>query len=242
MASVLRSTLDLTHRGDETEWLDGTDINPTELEHVLRDLASFNQAFLGHYPILRWLRWAIAAAPKGAPLTVVDVGCGYGDLLRAIRRWSRRLKPDLNLIGVDLNPETIRIARAATEPMDRIDFQAKNVFELGPTMPVDFMVSSLVTHHLSDGEISEFLRLMETVARRGWLICDLQRHWFLYHFIGLTSRLAGMHPMVVHDGQISVARSLRRDEWKERIAAAGLSTDDVSIRWFLFRFLIARLR
>jgi SAM-dependent methyltransferase len=242
MASALRSTLDLTHRSDEAEWLDGTDINPTELEHVLRDLASFNQTFLGHYPIIRWLRRAIAAAPKGVPLTVVDVGCGYGDLLRAIRRWSRRFKPDLNLVGVDLNPETIRIARAASEPTERIDFQAKNVFELGPTMPVDFIVSSLVTHHLSDREISEFLRLMETVARRGWVICDLQRHWFLYHFIGLTSRLAGMHPMVVHDGQISVARSLRRDEWKERIAAAGLSTNDVTIRWFLFRFLIGRLR
>lgn len=242
MANVLRSTIDLTHRRDEAEWLDGTDINPTELEHVLRDLAKFNQAFLGHYPILRWLRRAIDAAPKGVPLTVVDVGCGYGDLLRAIRRSSRRYKPDLNLVGVDLNRETIRIAQDATDPADRIDFQAKNIFELGPNVPVDFIVSSLVTHHLSDHEISEFVRLMETVARRGWLIYDLQRHQFLYHFIGLTGRLAGLHPMVVHDGQISVARSLRRHEWKERIAAAGLTTADVTIRWFLFRFLIGRLR
>jgi SAM-dependent methyltransferase len=242
MANVSRSTIDFTHRRDETEWLDRPDINPTELEHVLRDLASFNQTFLGHYPILRWLHRAIEAAPQGVPLTVIDVGCGYGDLLRAIRRSSRRFKRDLNLVGIDLNPETIRIARAATEPADRIDFQVKNIFELGPTMPVDFIVSSLVTHHLSDFEISEFLRLMETVARRGWLIYDLQRHRFLYHFIGLTGRLAGLHPMVVHDGQISVARSLRRKEWKERIAAAGLSTADVSVRWFLFRFLIGRLR
>jgi SAM-dependent methyltransferase len=242
MTSALRSRIDLTRRHDEAEWLDGTDINPLELEHVLRDLASFNQTFLGHYPLLRWLRRAIAAVPKGVPLTVVDVGCGYGDLLRAIRRSSRRFRPDLNLVGLDLNPETIRIAQAATEPADRIDFQAKNIFELGPALPIDFIVSSLVTHHLSDREISEFLRLMEKIARRGWLICDLQRHRFLYHFIGLTSRLAGLHPVVVHDGQISVARSLRREEWKERIAAAGLSPADITIRWFLFRFLIGRLR
>jgi SAM-dependent methyltransferase len=242
MANVLGSTIDLTHRSDEAEWLDGADINPTELEHVLRDLASFNQTFLGHYPLLRWLRRAIERAPKGVPLTVVDVGCGYGDLLRAIRRWSRRFKLDLNLIGVDLNPATIRIAQAATAPVDRIDFQVKNIFELGRTTPVDFIVNSLVTHHLSDREISEFISLMEAVAQRGWLICDLQRHRFLYHFIGLTSRLAGLHPMVVHDGQISVTRSLRRNEWKERIAAAGLSMNDVAIHWFLFRFLIGRLR
>lgn len=242
MANVLRSSPDLTHRRDVTEWLDRTDINPAELERVLRDLARFNRTFLGHYPLVHWLRRAIKAAPEGVSLSVVDVGCGYGDLLRAIRRWSRWRKPELNLVGVDLNPETILIARAATDPADRIDFQVMNIFERGPTMPIDFMISSLVAHHLSDHDISEFMRLMEAIARRGWLICDLQRHRFLYHFIGLTARLAGLHPMVVHDGQISVMRSLKRKEWVERISAAGLSTADVTIRWFLFRFLVGRLR
>lgn len=233
------SPVDLTHRRDEAEWLDGADLNPADLERVLRDLATFNQMFLGHYPLLHWLG---RAARGGAPLTLVDVGCGYGDLLRAIRRWSRRRKLDLNLIGVDLSPETIRIARAATDAADRIDFQAVNVFELSSTMPIDLMISSLVTHHLSDHEITEFLRLMERTARRGWAICDLQRNRFLYHFIGLSSRLARFHPMITHDGQLSVARSLTRAEWQQRIAEAGISPADASIRWFFFRFLIARLR
>jgi SAM-dependent methyltransferase len=242
MANVARSSLDLTHRHNEAEWLDGTDINPVELESVLRDLARFNQAFLGHYPILGWLGRAFKAAPKGAPLTVVDVGCGYGDLLRAIRNWSRKRGLKLELLGIDLSPETIRIAQAATNAADRIEFRVMNIFELPPTTPIDYIISSLVAHHLSDREITKFLRLMETVARRGWLIYDLQRHRFLYHFIGLVSRLAGLHPMVVHDGQISVARSLTRTEWKKRIAEAGISPEDATIRWFFFRHLIGRVR
>jgi SAM-dependent methyltransferase len=235
-------SVDLTHRRDEPEWLDRTDIDPKELESVLRDLARFNQAFLGHYPLLRWLGKAIRAAPKEAPLTIVDVGCGYGDLLRAIRRWSSQNGFDFNLVGIDLNPVTIRIARAATSAGDRIDFRAMDIFELNPTIQADFIVSSLLTHHLSDDEISEFLRLMEQVARQGWAVCDLQRSRLLYHFIGLSSRAARLHPMITHDGQISVARSLRRAEWTQRIAEAGLSSKDVEIRWFLFRFLIGRLR
>jgi SAM-dependent methyltransferase len=242
MPSLLDPSIDLTHRRDEAEWLDGTDIDPVELESVLRDLASFNQAFLGHYPLLRWLGQAIGATPKGTPLTVVDVGCGYGDLLRAIRRWSRRRGVELNLLGVDLNPETIRIARKATDAADQIEFRLMNAFQLGSATPVDFIVSSLVAHHLSDPEIVEFLRLMERVARRGWAIYDLQRNRFLYHFIGLTARLARLHPMVVHDGQISVARSLTGREWQERIAEAGISPADATIRWFFFRFLIGRRR
>jgi 2-polyprenyl-3-methyl-5-hydroxy-6-metoxy-1,4-benzoquinol methylase len=238
-----RPSLDLSHRRDEPEWLDGADLNPAELEAVLRDLATFNQVFLGHYPLLHWLGQAVrAAAGHGAPLTIVDIGCGYGDLLRAIRRWARRRKLDLNLIGVDLNPETIRIARAATDAADLIDYKAADVFELASTTPVDLMISSLVTHHFSDHEIAEFLRRMETTARRGWAICDLQRNRLLYHFIGLSSRLARFHPMITHDGQLSVARSLTRREWQQRITEAGLSASDVSIRWFLFRFLIGRLR
>ena len=235
-------SLDLEHRRDEAEWLDSADLNPADLERVLRDLANFNQMFLGHYPLLRWLDHVVRAARNGAPLTLVDVGCGYGDLLRAIRRWSRRRKLDLNLLGVDLNPETIRIARAATDPADRIDFQAVNIFELASTTPIDLIVSSLVTHHFSDREITEFLRLMERTARRGWAICDLQRNRFLYHFIGFASRLARFHPMITHDGQISVARSLTRVEWEQRLAEAGISPADAPIRWFLFRFLIGRVR
>jgi 2-polyprenyl-3-methyl-5-hydroxy-6-metoxy-1,4-benzoquinol methylase len=233
---------DLRHRRDEAEWLDGADLSPADLERVLRDLATFNQMFLGHYPLLRWLGQAVRAARNDTPLTLVDVGCGYGDLLRAIRRWSRRRNLDLNLLGVDLNPETIRIAQAATDPADRIDFQAVNIFELVSATPIDLMVSSLVTHHLSDHEITEFLRLMERTAQRGWAICDLQRSRFLYHFIGLASRLGRFHPMITHDGQLSVARSLTRVEWEQRIAEAGISPADASIRWFLFRFLIGRLR
>jgi SAM-dependent methyltransferase len=242
MAGMLHSPIDLKHRRDEAEWLDRTDIDPAELERVLRDLASFNGTFLAHYPLLRWLSRATRGAPKRVPLTIVDVGCGYGDLLRAVRHWSRRRYLELNLIGVDLNPETIRIARAATDAADRIDFRVMNIFELDSIEPVDFIVSSLVAHHLSDREITEFLRLMENTARRGWAICDLQRHRFLYHFIGLTGSLARLHPMVVRDGQISVTRSLIRREWQERIAAAGILPADVTIRWFLFRFLIGRLR
>src|ERR1700732_2375610 len=124
MASVTRPSIDVKRRSNETEWLDRTDINPADLENVLRDLASFNRTFLGHYPLLRWVAQAVQRGPKGTPLSIVDVGCGDGELLRAIRRWSRRRGVELNLLGIDLNPETIRIARAATDPADRIDFRA----------------------------------------------------------------------------------------------------------------------
>src|ERR1700730_18842119 len=102
---------DLSRRRAESEGLDSADATPEELALVLRDLARFNGAMLGHWPVIDWLRRATKDAPKEVALTLVDVGCGYGDLLRAIRCWARKRGLTIRLIGLDLNCETIRIAQ-----------------------------------------------------------------------------------------------------------------------------------
>lgn len=233
---------DLARRSAQSEWLDDADMNPAELELVLRDLARFNGAMLGHRPVIAWLRRATKDAPSGQPMTLVDVGCGCGDLLRAIRRWSCRRGLPLKLIGIDLSRETVRIARAATNDADQIEYLVADVFRYQADEPIDFVVSSLLTLHLSDAMIVQFLRWMEATARKGWLIYDLQRHAVPYYFIGLMGKVTSLHRAVVHDGRISVARSLTRAEWWRHILAAGIAGNAVKLRWFLFRFLIGRLR
>ena len=233
---------DLAWRSAESERLDDAGMDPVELELVLRDLARFNGAMLGHRSVIAWLRRATKDAPSGQPMTLVDVGCGYGDLLRAIRRWSRRRGLPLKLIGIDLSRETVRIARAATNDADQIEYRVENVFEYRADEPIDFVVSSLLTHHLSDAMIVQFLRWMEATARKGWLIYDLQRHAVPYFFIGLMGKVTSLHRTVIHDGRISVARSLTRAEWRRHFLAAGIAGNAVKLRWFLFRFLIGRLR
>jgi SAM-dependent methyltransferase len=240
MSKPARQRLDFRRRSHEQEWLDRDDIDPAELRTVLHDLARFNTAFFGHSPILGWLGRILGRKTSGSAPTILDIGCGYGDLLRAIRRWAnkRNLKP--KLLGVDLNPETIRIAREVTDQADQIDFAVMDVFDLPPERTFDIIVSSLVAHHLGDEKLRDFLVLLERASTEGWLIYDLQRHRLLYEVIGAASRAARLHPMVTKDGQISVMRSLTRKEWTDRIAAAGIELSDVKIRWFLFRFVIER--
>lgn len=243
MGAGLSSTRrDLSRRSDESEWLDNAEMEPGELALVLRDLARFNGAMLGHWPVIAWLRRAARKARPDEVLTVLDVGCGYGDLLRAIRRWSRRAGVPMRLIGIDLSKETIRIATAATAAADAIEYRAVDMFDFVPDAPVDFVVNSLLMHHLSDAMIERFLRWMEANARRGWLIYDLQRHIVPYVFIALMGKVSWLHPTVIHDGRISVARSLTRAEWRDRIAAAGIPAAAVDMRWFMFRHVIGRLR
>jgi SAM-dependent methyltransferase len=233
--------LDPTKRSVEAEWLDQPGLDPQELEEVLGALARFNRIFLGHRPILRWVRMAMSFDHNG-PITLVDVGCGYGDLLRAIRKWGLQHDLNMNLIGVDLNPETVRIARSVTSQSEQIQFRVANAFDLDVGVPIDLMICSLVTHHMEDAEISDLITLMDQQSHRGWAICDLQRSRSLYHLLRLAGLLTRTHPIVIRDGQTSVMRSLTRAEWVQRVFEAGVSLEDVQIRWFFFRFLISRLK
>lgn len=231
---------DFSRRSHVAEWLDTAAPDRRERAAYLESLAWFNGMMLGRRPILSWLKQVTRSARE--PPTLMDVGCGHGDLLRAIRRWSRARGVPLRLIGIDVEPETIAIAQQATAPGESIEYFVADVFNLRPAIRIDFVVSSLVAHHFSDGRLVDFLRWMEATARRGWLICDLERHPLPYHVIGVAGRLARIHPMVMKDGRISVTRALARPEWRPMIAAAGLDPEAVRLSSFLFRSTVSRLK
>lgn len=232
---------DRSRRSAQTEILDGA-VSTADLAGILRDLARFNGVMQGHRPVLKWLDRAVKDIPREQALTLLDIGCGYGDLLRAIREWATQNGRSLRLIGIDLSGQVIEVARSVTPDADGIEYHAADIFAFTPTGPIDFVVTSLVTHHLSDDLIERFLRWMETTAMRGWVIYDLQRHIVPFYFIALAGPVLRLHPVVVYDGRISVARSLTRSEWEVRLAAAGIARSAVDLRWFMFRFAIGRLK
>lgn len=230
-----------SRRSAQTEVLDDP-ISTAALAPILRDLARFNGIMQGHRPVLHWLERATRNIPPDRPLVILDIGCGYGDLLRAIRQWASKRSQAVRLIGIDLSDQVIEVARSVTPQDQAIEYHVADIFEFTPSHPIDFVVTSLVTHHLSDAMIERFLRWMEGNARRGWVIYDLQRSIVPFYFIALAGLLLRLHPVVVYDGRISVARSLTKVEWEARLRAAGISREAVDLRWFMFRFAIGRLK
>jgi hypothetical protein len=84
----------------------------------------------------------------------------------------------------------------------------------------------------------QFLRWIDARAMQGWLINDLHRHWLPWVAVAAGTRLLRMHPMVSHDGPISIARAVSRADWIRLLAAAGIEAE---IRWCLpFRWAVSR--
>src|SRR5258708_990985 len=78
------------HRSLEDEMMDGADVPYDVFAGCLADLAKVNAATLARPPTLSWLARATRDLPRGATVSVLDVGYGQGDMLRAIHRWAVR--------------------------------------------------------------------------------------------------------------------------------------------------------
>lgn len=231
---------DFSRRSQEVELMDVEPVGADDFRACLEDLATVNTLTRARPPTLAWLARATRSLDH---FTLLDVGFGHGDMLRAIARWARRRGIEAELIGVDLNPWSAAAARAATPADLPIRFETGDVFAYRPDRPLDFVVSSLFTHHLSDDEVVAFLAWMERTAVRGWYVNDLHRHALPYHGFRLLAKLAGWHRFVQHDGPVSIARSFRKSDWQSFIMAAGLDSERVDIRRHVpFRLCVGRIR
>ncbi len=214
-----------------------------EFRGCLRDLADVNLLTFAYRPTLLWLDHLVAKLPPTRkPLRIVDVGCGFGDMLRQIARWSRRRGIRVTLTGIDINPHSTKAAQEATPAEHNIEFLTGEPFTY-PAGEIDIVISSLFAHHLSDREIIHFLAWMEERTTKGWFVNDLHRHPLPYYFFRIWARLAAWHPFVQHDGPISILRSFTSSDWHHFCALAGLERDAVNIEWHMpFRLCLHRLK
>ncbi len=224
----------LSKRSTLPEELDNDTTDPATYQRVMAELAVCNRITLTHRPTLRWLAKATGGMSE---FSVLDVGHGDGDLLRAIARWADRRGLKVKLSGIDRNPRSAVAASSATPSWMRIDYQTADVLSCTPSEPVDFIVSSQMAHHFSDQEVVELLGWMEVHSRRGWHIADLQRHGLPYYTFPVLCRVMRWHRITRCDGVISIARGFRRGDWQVYLNKAGLQAN---LSWYAFRFCVKR--
>ena len=114
-----------------------------------------------------------------APRTVVDLGCGPGQLTAGLaRRW-----PDAAVLGLDSSPEMIERARQHAGP--GLDFEVADLRAWTPDEPVDVIVSNATLQWVPD-HLDLLPRLVDALAPGGWLAIqvpgnfDAPSHRLLY--------------------------------------------------------------
>jgi 2-polyprenyl-3-methyl-5-hydroxy-6-metoxy-1,4-benzoquinol methylase len=221
-----RKTPDFAQRPDLAEFPELMDqpCSRDEMRACLRDLARVNRWFRAYPPTLDWLE-SLKLRGRGT-IRILDVGCGYGDTLRRVEQWTKARGIAVELMGLDLHPDITAIAAEATPATSGIQWMTGDVFDCPVDKPVDVVICSLFTHHLTNADVVRFLRWMEEHARVGWFVNDLSRAPIPYHLFGWFARVMRLHLFVQHDGPTSIARAFRTEDWRRLCAEAGLRADE----------------
>ncbi len=189
---------------DAVEIMDRPDCNPRKLERTYRQFGLVNRLFSGwRRQYVRELRPLLS---RVSVTTVLDIGCGGGDLARLLAYWAARDKLRLEVTGIDPDPRAHRYASRRAHRRSvrfRLADSADLVREGGR---FDVVISNHVIHHLQPAELSQLLADSKALARRLSLHNDLRRSSTAYSLFALAA-LPFRRSFIRQDGLTSIRRS-----------------------------------
>jgi len=170
----------------------------------------------------------IARVPATAPSTVVDLGCGPGNLTRLLaERW-----PQARVVGIDSSPEMIATARASGAA---VDFEVGDLREWVSTRSTtggarsttgsaaDVLVSN-ATLQWVPGHLDLLPALVAAVAPGGWLAFQVPGN-FDEPSHTLRAELAAETPYAEHTAGVASPAAHDAATYLEALSALGCEVD-----------------
>jgi len=225
-------------RSSAKELLDGSNIPFVHIAQNMRELDIINQQLGGHRVTLKGVRRLLKGKRDvwQAPLHIVEIGCGGGDNLYAIKKWADEKKLPVQLTGVDINDECIAYAKSLKRN-EGIEFVTSDYQQLiFPSKP-HLIFSSLFCHHFTNAQLVRQLQWMQQNALLGFFINDLHRHPLAYYSIKALTQAFSKSYLVKNDAPLSVLRGFTKKDWEKIFKQAQITRYQCRWQW-AFRWLI----
>lgn len=227
----------LENRSNEQEIMDDLDISGPVIAQTLKELNTINKTLGGNQISISSYKKLTEGHDK---IVLADLGCGGGDIMVEMVKWTKRMKKQASFIGVDANPHIVSYARTNTSDHPEISYLPINIFsDEFRQMKFDIIHCCLFLHHFSDEELIDLFSRFNKQARVGVIVNDLHRHPFAYWSIRTLTYLFSRSEMVRNDASVSVARGFRRAELLEILNKAGIEKFDLRWKWaFRWRLIL----
>jgi 2-polyprenyl-3-methyl-5-hydroxy-6-metoxy-1,4-benzoquinol methylase len=186
------------------EEMDLPGCDPARLDRTYVQFALVNRAVSGWRGIYRReLRPRLRA---GSVTTLLDVGCGGGDVPVLLARWAARDGLRLEITAIDPDPRASRFAADHHRASGVTFRQATSAALVREGRSYDFVVSNHVLHHLAADEFAAFLADSAKLCHGRVIHNDLRRNALAYALF-----FAGSWPFtgsfIRQDGLTSIRRS-----------------------------------
>tara|TARA_R110000822_G_scaffold244352_2_gene373116 strand:+ start:210 stop:920 length:711 start_codon:yes stop_codon:yes gene_type:complete len=200
------------NRTDKEELMDDFSIGGDLLRDTLDKLENINRWLGGNLMTVKALKKVLKNHPKEQELTIADIGCGHGDILRDVAKFGRKNGYKMKLIGMDANPTAIAYANELSTEFPELSFKTEDIFsEAFKNRKFDVVLATLFLHHFKEAQLVSFLGNTLKQTKIGIVVNDLHRHKLAYYLFMLLAVFI-KNNMIIEDGLTSVLRGFKRNE------------------------------
>ena len=230
--------IDTTYRSTKTEIMDDFTMKGELMRDTLDKLGSINKWLGGNRITLNGIAELLKGQPKDITYTIIDLGCGHGDILRLVADFGRKKGYHFKLIGIDANQDAVDYANDLSTDYPELTFENIDIFsEQFEALDFDIALTTLFLHHFKNNEILNLIATLSKHANLGIVVNDLQRSkiaYGLFKLLGLTIS----NYMIVEDGLTSILRAFKREDLEQFSKELNLKSQ-IHWKWaFRYQWLI----
>ena len=230
--------INTTNRSTKIEIMDDLDMSGKTLINSLDQLANINKWLGGNKTTIDSLKTILKTNPKDKMISIVDLGCGNGDMLRKVAHFGRKNGYKFDLLGIDANQATIDYAIQLSAKFPEITYKKEDVLSKEfATHTYDIAMCTLFLHHFEDPIALNFIQTLLKNAKIGVVINDLHRHWLAYYLFKLLTSVFG-NEMTREDGLTSILKAFKRKDL-DRFSKKINFKSTITWRWaFRYQWII----
>ena len=222
------------YRSQAPEIMDDFTLAGKELRDTFDKLELINRFLGGNRVTLNGVEQILKTHSKKETITIIDLGCGHGDILRDLARLGQKKGYNFKLIGVDANADAIAYANELSKDYENLSFLHIDIFsEEFQKLEFDVVLCTLFLHHFEPEELQDLLLSNFRKARIGVVVNDLHRTrmaYYLFNFISIFTS----NKMVREDGLTSILKAFKR---KDLLELTDNLKAKATIKWkWAFRF------
>ncbi|MBD81533.1 MAG: hypothetical protein CL840_21625 [Crocinitomicaceae bacterium] len=200
----------------DIEWLDSNQAKGEQYRKVISQLDVINK-YLGNESQMKKSIDDFLdnnSIEKGRTIRVTDLGCGSGYILKKVGDLLINRGYIPVLIGVDVNPEAIDLARGKLSQYDNhmICTAIDENFEIPTT---DFLISSHFIYHLNGSQLKNFLLLNKNKIAFALFFSELYQSKLSIGLFQLFSRILNFENEVRQDGVKALKRAPKLEQFKQ---------------------------
>lgn len=211
----------LQHRIFEPEHMDMPDADVPKLLRTVRQFALINRLFSRSQTLLT--QHVVAPNRKtGRDISIIDVGAGGGDIMRALVRKCRTEGIACRVTLLDNDRRILRQTEQACRSFPEIHIQEGSIDDLPRLGSFDYVFSNHLLHHFSNADIPAVLKKMYDASSRMMIVNDLHRTVSAYGAYAIFSGIFLHRSFAAFDGLLSIRKGFRTDELAQYAASAGI--------------------